>query len=69
MVYKWHPRGACVTLNACTVPAAFAPRRVSHLLFLIAPFLEQTSEDCIGNTGHSNINVNTECNSKQVLNS
>ena len=36
---------------------------VSHLVFLISLFIEHTSEDCIGNTEHSNINVNDECNS------
>ena len=55
---------ACVTLNARTVPVAFASRRVAHVIFLISLVLEQTSEDCIGNTEHSNINVNDECNSK-----
>ena len=55
---------ACVTLNACTAPVAFASSRVSHVVFLISLVLEQTSEDCIGNTEHSNINVNEECNSK-----
>ena len=55
---------ACVKLNARTAPVAFAPRRVSHVVFLISLVLEQTSEDCIGNTEHSNINVNDECNSK-----
>ena len=63
------PRGkyyadACIMLNACTVPAAFATRRVSHIVFLISLVLGQTFEDCIGNTEHSNINVNDECNSK-----
>ena len=55
---------ACVMLNARTAPVAFAPRRVSHVVFLISLVLKQTSEDCIGNTEHSNINVNDECNSK-----
>ena len=55
---------ACVTLNARTAPVAFAPRRVSHVVFLINLILEQTSKDCIGNTEYSNINVNDECNSK-----
>ena len=32
--------------------------------FLLASFLEQSSKDCIGNTEHSNVNVNSECNSK-----
>ena len=45
---------ACVTLNACTVPVAFAPRRVSHIVFLISLVLEQTLEDCIGNFEHCN---------------
>ena len=53
---------ACVTLNAGTAPVAFASRRVAHVSFLISLVLEQTSEDCIGNTEHSNINVNDECN-------
>ena len=35
----------------------------THSLLLVL-FLEQTSEDCIGNTGHSNVNVNAECNGK-----
>ena len=43
---------------------AFAPRRVSHVVFLINLILEQTSEDCIENAKYSNINVNDECNSK-----
>ena len=51
-------------LNARTAPVVFAPRRVSYVLFLISLVLEQTSEDCIGNTEYSNINVNDECNSK-----
>ena len=55
---------ACIMLNARTAPGAYAPRRVSHLLFLISLILEQTSEDCFGNNEHSNINVNNECNSK-----
>ena len=55
---------ACVTLNARTAPVAFAPRTISHLVFLISLVLEQTSKDCIGNTEHSNIIVNDECNSK-----
>ena len=55
---------ACVTLNARTAPAAFALRRVLHIVFLISLVLEQTSIDCIGNTEHSNKNVNDECNSK-----
>ena len=49
-------------LNARTALAPFAPRRVSHVVFLISLILEQTSKDCIGNTEHSN--VNDECNSK-----
>ena len=44
---------ACVTLNTCTALVAFAPRRVSHIVFLISLVLEQTSKDCIGNTEHS----------------
>ena len=48
---------ACVTLNACTAPVAFAPRRVWHVVFFISLVLEQMSEDCTGNTEHSNINV------------
>ena len=44
---------ACVTLNARTAPVVFAPRRVSHVVFLINLILEQTSEDCIGNTEYS----------------
>ena len=55
---------ACVMLNTRTAPDAFAPRGVSHLVFLISLVLEQTSKNCIGNTKHSNINVNNECNSK-----
>ena len=55
---------ACVTLNARTAPSAFASRRVAHVIFLISLVLEQTTEVCIGNTEHSNINVNDECNSK-----
>ena len=55
---------ACVTLNVRTAPVAFAPRRVSHVVFLITLVLEQTSEDCIGNTEHSNMNLNDACNSK-----
>ena len=47
-----------------TAPVAFAPRRVSHVVFLISLVLEQMSEDYIGNTEHSNINVTDECNSK-----
>ena len=47
----------CVTLNARTVPVAFAPRTISHLVFLINLVLEQTSKDCIGNYEHSNIKV------------
>ena len=39
-----------VTLNAGTAPVAFAPRTISHLVFLISLVLEQTSKDCIGNT-------------------
>ena len=54
----------CVTLNARTASVAFAPRRVSHVVFLISLVLEHTSKDCIGNTEHYNINVNDECNSK-----
>ena len=45
---------AYVMLNACTAPVAFTPRRVLHIVFLISLVLEQTSEDCIGNTKHSN---------------
>ena len=48
----------------CTSPVAFAPRRVSRVIFHISLILEQTSKDCIGNTEHSNIKVNDECNSK-----
>ena len=55
---------ACVTLNAGTVPVAFSPRTISHLVFLISLVLEQTSKDCIGNNEHSNIKVNDEFNSK-----
>ena len=55
---------ACVTLNARNAPVAFAPRRVLHVVFLVSLVLEQMSQDCIGNTEHSNINVNDECNSK-----
>ena len=44
---------ASVMLNTRTSPVAFAPRRVSHIVFLISLFLEQTSEHCIGNTEHS----------------
>ena len=55
---------ACVTLNTRTASVAFALRRVSHIVFLISLVLEQMSKDCIGNTEHSNINVNDECNSK-----
>ena len=51
-------------LNARTAPVAFASCRVAHLIFLISLVLEQTSEDCVGNTEPSNINVNDECNSK-----
>ena len=54
--------GACVMLNARTVPAAFARVEFCTYSFIIASFLEQTSEDCIGNTEH--VNVNAECNSK-----
>ena len=54
----------CVTLNSLSAPVAFAPRRVSHVIFLISIVLEQPPEDYIGNTEHSNINVNDECNSK-----
>ena len=43
---------ACITLNVLTAPVAFAPRRVSHVVFLISLVLEQTSEDCIWNTEH-----------------
>ena len=53
----------CVTLNTRTAPVAFAPRRILHMLFSISLVLEQTSEDCIGNTEHSNINARDECNS------
>ena len=52
---------ACVTLNARIAPVAFSRRRVSQVAFLISLVLEQTSEDYIGNTEHSNINVNDEC--------
>ena len=55
---------ACVTLNARTAPVAFAPSRVSHVVFLISLVLVQTSENGIGNTEHSDINVTNECNSK-----
>ena len=55
---------ACVTLNARTAPVAFAPCKISHLVFLISLVLEHTSKDCIGNTEHSNIKVNDECKSK-----
>ena len=48
---------ACVMLNACTAPVAFTPRRVLHIVFLISLVLEQTSEDCIENTKHSNNKV------------
>ena len=60
---------ACITLNARTAPVAFAPHRVPRVVFLISLVLEQTSEDCFGNTEHSNINVNDECNSKYFLHS
>ena len=46
---------ACVKLNARTAPVAFAPRSVSHVIFLISLVLKQTSEDSIGNTEHSYI--------------
>ena len=55
---------ACVKLYARSMPVAFALRRVSHVGFLISLVLEKTSEDCIGNTEHSNINANDERNSK-----
>ena len=35
-----------------------------NIVFLFSLVLEQTSEDYIGNTEHSNINVNDECNGK-----
>ena len=54
----------CVTLNARTAPVAFVPHRFSHVVFLFSLVLQQSSEDCIGNTEHPNINVNDECNSK-----
>ena len=60
---------ACITLNTRTAPVAFAPRRVSYIVFLISLVLEQMSKDCIRNTEHSNINVNDECNSKYFLHS
>ena len=41
---------ACVTLNTRTAFVTFAPR----VVFLISLVLEQMSEDCIGNTEHSN---------------
>ena len=47
-------RGRLRHANARTAPVAFAPRRVSHLVFLISLVLEQTSEDCIGNIEHTN---------------
>ena len=57
---------ACVTLNAHTAPVAFAPRRVSHVVFLISLILEQTSKIVLEilDTEHSNMKVNDECNSK-----
>ena len=59
---------ACVTLNASTAPVTFAPPPwVSHVVFIISLVLEQTSEDCIGNTEHSDINVNDECNSNIIF--
>ena len=59
---------ACVTLNTRTAPVvAFASRGVTHIVFLISLVIEQTSEDCNGNTEHSNINVNDECNIIQIL--
>ena len=54
----------CFALNARTAPVAFAPHRVLHVVFLFSLVLQQSSEDCIGNTEHSNINMNDECNSK-----
>ena len=60
----WYYTDPCVTLNAHTAPVAFALRRVPHVVFLISLVLEQTSEDCIENTEHANINVNDEHNSK-----
>ena len=59
----------CITLYAHTEPVAFVPHRVSHKVFLISLILEQTSKDWIGNTEHSNINVNNECNSKYFVRS
>ena len=55
---------ACVTLNTRNAPVAFAPRRIFQVVFLISLVLEQTSEDCIWNSEHSDINVNDECNSQ-----
>ena len=45
---------AWVTLNARKAPVAFDQHRVSHVVFLISLVLEQTSQDCIANTEHSN---------------
>ena len=50
-------RRLCQAKNARTAPVVFAPRRVSHIVFLIILDLEQTSKDYIGNTEHSNVNV------------
>ena len=46
---------ACVPLNARTVPAAFALIEFRTYSILLASFLQQTSEDCIGNTEHSDV--------------
>ena len=59
-VLRGRLRHAKCTRCACCI----CPRRVSHVVFLISLVLEQTSKDGIGNTEHSNVNVNGECNSK-----
>ena len=41
--------------SSSNAPVAFVPHRVWHIVFLIISLvLEQTPEDCIGNTEHSN---------------
>ena len=47
-----------------TAPAAFTRMEFPTYSFLLASLLEQTFKNCMGNTQHTDVNVNAECNSK-----
>ena len=67
----------CVQHHAGNITQTLASRltHAKHLLhlsckefcmhsFFLASFFEQTSKDCVGNTEHADVNLNTECNEK-----